>query len=93
MVIRPRSFGLEKSLTAANKTKIANLIDRALLRLKTVEQTDDTRNCQAMIARYFTTKNLNDRAIENYNDAIRSSESNGNMPRQSLACSRRGRRL
>ena len=85
MILRPRSFGLEKSLTADNKTKIANLIDRALLKLKTVEQTDDTRNCQAMIARYFTTKNLNDRAIENYKDAIHSSENQWKHPKAKVS--------
>lgn len=84
MVIRPRSFGIEKSLTAENKTKIDSLIDRALLKLKTVEQTDDTRDCQAMIARYFTTKNLNDRAIENYKDAIHSSENQWKYPKGKL---------
>lgn len=81
MVIRPRSFGLEKSLTADNKTKIANLIDRAVLKLKTVEQTNDTRDCQAMIARYFATNSLNDKAIENYKDAIRSSEGQWKHPK------------
>lgn len=81
MVIRPRSFGVEKSLTADDKVKIANLIDRALLKLKNVEQTDGTRNCQAMIARYFNAVNLNDRAIENYKQAISSSEAQWKHPK------------
>jgi tetratricopeptide (TPR) repeat protein len=84
-VISPRSFGLEKSLSTDDRNRIASLIDRALLKLKTVKQTDDTRDCQAMIARYFNTINLKDRAIEHYKDAISSSEAQWKQPKAKVS--------
>ncbi len=80
-VMEEEGFAADPATSAADKQKIARLIDQALTFVKSVTPTKESIRCQALIARYYAENAETDKAVVNYREAIEVSQ---NSWRQAL---------